>query len=230
MPLFLEYDDQEDGSTREKDKEEKREVVDIEEHKISGGSHMGAKPAAGVTSSARLQDMRKPKEREDKSLDDLFEIETYSDDSSLQQDAGQESLKSTNLLLDQVEDHLQRCCRNLLHIIPGVLLRNGHWESLKAMNLKVFRMLLKVQKRRNGDRLLILSCPLSRKARPGSLVFYVKTVMLFRSSRSSKESWCVKDLRIEQELTSLRPLCQFLLLRSTSLHGSAGFHSGVPQS
>ena len=106
MPLFLEYDDQEDGSTREKDKEEKREVVDIEEHKISGGSHMGAKPAAGVTRSARLQDMRKPKEREDKSLDDLFEIETYSDDSSLQQDAGQESLKSTNLLLDQVEDHL----------------------------------------------------------------------------------------------------------------------------
>jgi len=48
MPLFLEYDDQEDRSTREEDKEEKKEVVDIEEHKISAGTDMGAKPAAGV--------------------------------------------------------------------------------------------------------------------------------------------------------------------------------------
>ena len=66
-PLLLKYEDQENSSAREEDK-------------ISAGTVMGAKPAAGVTSSARLQDMRKPKEREDKSLDDLFEIETYSDE------------------------------------------------------------------------------------------------------------------------------------------------------
>jgi len=35
VPLFLKYDDKEDSSTREEDKEEKIEVVDIEEDKIS---------------------------------------------------------------------------------------------------------------------------------------------------------------------------------------------------
>jgi hypothetical protein len=34
--------------------EEKKEVVNIEEHKISTGTDMAAKPAAGVRTSARL--------------------------------------------------------------------------------------------------------------------------------------------------------------------------------
>jgi hypothetical protein len=68
--LFLEYDDQGDNSTREEDNEEKKKVVNIEEHRISAGTDMGAKPAAGITRFARLQAMREAKEREDKSLDD----------------------------------------------------------------------------------------------------------------------------------------------------------------
>jgi len=59
--------------------------------------------------------------------------------------------KSTQLLLDQVEDHLQRCCQNLLHIIPRVLLTNERLVYLKVRNVKVFRILLKVQKRRYED-------------------------------------------------------------------------------
>jgi|NOAtaT_6_FD_contig_31_1491643_length_1129_multi_3_in_0_out_0_1 hypothetical protein len=86
-PVFLEHDDQEDSSTREEDKEEKKEVVDIEEHKISAGTDMGAQPAAGVRKSGRLQVMR----GEDKSLDDLSEIETYPDHSCHQQHTGEES-------------------------------------------------------------------------------------------------------------------------------------------
>ena len=77
-PLLLKYEDQENSSAREEDK-------------ISAGTVMGAKPAAGVRRSTRLQAMREAKEREDKSLDELSEIETHFHHSSHQQDAGEES-------------------------------------------------------------------------------------------------------------------------------------------
>ena len=91
MPLCLEYDDQEDSSTREDDKEEKKEVVDIEQHKIWAETDMGATPEPGVRMSAGFQAMREAEEREDKCLDDLSEIKTYSDHSSHQEDGGEES-------------------------------------------------------------------------------------------------------------------------------------------
>jgi hypothetical protein len=96
--------------------------------------------------------------------------------------------KSAQLLLDQVVDHLQRCCRNILHISLGTV---EEW-ALLGMNLKLLRMLLKVQERRYGDWLLLLSWHVSRKIRPRNLVFNLKPVMLFRSNGSSKESWMLR--------------------------------------
>ena len=121
-PLYLEYEDQEVSSTREEDKKEKKEVVDIEEHKISAGTDMGAKPAFGVRRSASLQGMREAKEREDKSLDELSEIETHFHHSSHQQDAGEESSQVYTITSGP---NRESSSKMLLHIIPRVLLRMG---------------------------------------------------------------------------------------------------------
>ena len=41
VPQFLEYGDQEDRSTGKEDEEEKKEVIDIEDHKTSAGTDIG---------------------------------------------------------------------------------------------------------------------------------------------------------------------------------------------
>jgi len=80
-------------------------------------------------------------------------------------------------------------------------LKNGHCVYLKAMNLKVLRMLLKVQKRRNVDWLLILTWTLSRRLKQAPRLW---NEAVYRTLQRLKFTRCKSDpclyVRVDQDV------------------------------